>query len=170
MKLIVVDIQGFNVPDFHPKEISFVSGDQHAHYLIKPLIPYDTLSYDIRKQINYLELHHHGLRYSDGYISDNDLNEILRNHLLNVGALTVYVKGYQKKEFLEKRLHALGSTTITSIPSIINVEQLDGEVPKFTKDLPYCLNHCNNNNYNNKMCSLRNAFKLYYWLCSSLPK
>lgn len=165
MTFTVVDMQGFNLPQFHPKEISFVTGDQHAHYLIIPPLPYDALSNDIRKQINYLELRHHGLRYSSGYVSDTDLNEILRNHLLKEGGM-VYVKGHQKKEFLEKRLHALGSTT-TVMPSIINAEQLGEDVPKFTKDLPYCLNHFNNNN---KMCSLRNAFKLYNWLCSSLPK
>lgn len=168
MKLVVVDIQGFNLPEFYPKEISFVHGQQQtAHYLLKPSVPYSTLSSDLKKQIQYLEHNHHGLKYSSGYISDDDLNEILRNHLLNDVVDVVYVKGHQKKEFLEKRLSYLQEA---STPSVVNVEYCTLEqVPNFYKDIPLCLNHFNNHS-KKYMCSLRNSLKLYDWLYSKLPK
>lgn len=170
VNLVTVDIQGFCIPEFYPKEISFTNGLQTAHYLIKPLVPYGTLSCNVKKQIRYLENNHHGLKYSSGYVSDNDLNEILRNHLLDSAVHIVYVKGHQKQEFLEQKLYDLGGT---STPSVINVEHLDisvEEVPNFFKNLPLCLYHSNNNNNSNYMCSLRNSKKLYDWLYSNLPK
>ncbi|KAJ8969747.1 hypothetical protein NQ317_009581 [Molorchus minor] len=121
MKLVVVDMQGFNLSDFYPKEISFVNGQQNTHYLLKPPVPYRTLSCDVKKQVKYLESNFHGLKYSSGYVSDDDLNEILRNHLLNSNVDFVYVKGHQKKEFLEKRLFELGGILT---PSVVNVEHL----------------------------------------------
>lgn len=166
MQLVVVDIQGFSLPEFYPKEISFVNGQQNSHYLIKSPVPYSALSPDIKRQVKYLECNHHGLKYSSGYVNDEDLNEILRNHLCAVNI--VYVKGHQKQEFLEKRLHDLEET---STPSVVNVEHLNvtmEQPPNFCKDLPLCLYHFNNSK--KYMCSLRNSFKLYNWLYSNLPK
>lgn len=74
MRLIVVDIQGFNLPEFYPKEISFVNEHLNSHYLVKPPMSYGILSNDIKKQVKYLERNHHGLRYNSGCISDNKLN------------------------------------------------------------------------------------------------
>lgn len=170
MKLLVIDIQGFNLPEFYPKEITFVSGQQRSHYLVKPPLQYRELSDDIKTQVRYLESYYHGLKYSSGYVTDTDLDEILRNHLFNSGLIdALYVKGHQKKEFLEKRLNDLRET---STPSIINVEHLNGAVieepPNFQKDIPLCLYHKNSNS--KFMCSLRNSLKLYDWLYSNLPK
>lgn len=163
MKWIVVDIQGFNHPEFYPKEISFINEQQqNAHYLLKPPVPYSTLSDDVKKQVRFLERHHHGLKYSSGCITDTDFDEILRNHLIDVEI--VYVKGYQKHQFLEKRL----SNLLRETPSVVNLEFSDLElVPNLCKDLPYCFNHTDNKKY---MCSLRNVFKLYNYLLIALPK
>lgn len=168
MKVVVVDIQGFNLPEFYPKEISFVIGHQNSHYLLKPPVPYDTLSCDVKKQVQHLERSYHGLKYSSGYISDNDLNELLRNHLLKNPVDIVYVKGHQKKEFLEKRLRSLQGETST--PSVVNLEHCSTHeaVPNFYKNLPYCLNHFND--AKKYMCSLRNSLELYDWLRSNLPE
>lgn len=51
---------------------------------MKPPVPYGTLNIDIKKQIKYLECNHNGLKYGSGYVSNNDLNEILCNNLFNV--------------------------------------------------------------------------------------
>ena len=167
MKLIVVDIQGFNLPEFYPKEISFVNGHQNAHYLLKPPIPYCTLSHDIKRQVKYLENFHHGLKYSSGYVSYGDLDDILLNHILNESIDMVYVKGHQKQEFLDRKLRELVDEN--SAPKVINVEHINGDQPppNFLKDLPYCLNHFTNAKY---MCSLRNSIRLYDWLYLNLPK
>lgn len=164
--MMVVDIQGFSLPEFYPKEISFVSGQQKSHYLLKPPVQYNTLSYDIKRQIKYLEYNHHGLKYDSGYITDNDLDEILRNHLLNGVADIVCVKGHQKEEFLKKRLDHLDE--YSGVP-VINVEYLNFSTerpPNFSKDIPLCLYHDNNSKY---MCSLRNSLMLYDWLYSNAP-
>lgn len=166
MKIMIVDIQGFNLPDFHPKEITFISGQQTAHYLLKPPVPTNTLNNQLRKQIKYLERFHHGLKYDSGYINYDMLDDILQKHLLNNNTDMVYVKGHQKQEFLENKLRELAeSSSSSSIPTIINVEALV-DVPNFIIDIPYCPNHLNHKS----MCSLRNCAKLYNWLYSSLPK
>lgn len=170
MKLIVVDIQGFNLPEFYPKEISFINGQQQTHYLLQPPFPYAELSFDIRKQVKYLENHHHGLKYSSGYVSYDVLDDILNDYILNGEVDMVYVKGHQKQEFLEKKLLELSAENSSAVPSVINVEHINtciDEPPKFVKDIPYCLNHYPNCKY---MCSLRNSLKLYNWLHSNLPK
>lgn len=169
---MIVDIQGFNLPDFHPKEITFISGQQTDHYLLKPPFPVNTLNNQLRKQIKYLERFHHGLKYDSGYVNYDTLDDILQDHLLNNNIDMVYVKGHQKQLFLENKLCKLTESS-SSIPTIINVETLAGEnnnnnntVPKFILDVPYCTNHLNYKS----MCSLRNCTKLYNWVYSSLPK
>lgn len=162
---MIVDIQGFSLPDFYPKEITFISGQQTAHYLLKPPFPANTLSNQLRKQIKYLERFHHGLKYDCGYVNYDMLDDLLRYHLLNSNTNMVYVKGHQKQEFLENKLRELEQTSPTSIPDIINVENMV-DAPNFIIDIPYCHNHLNNKS----MCSLRNCTKLYNWLYSSLPK
>lgn len=174
MKLMVVDIQGYNLPEFHPKEISFISGQQTAHYLLKPPFPSDTLNHQIQKQIHYLVNYHHGLKYSSGYINYDMLDDILRNHLLSGDVDMVYVKGHQKRRFLEDKICELtNSSSSTFTPDVINVEALLDEeenntipIPNFIKDIPYCFNHCNYNS----VCSLRNCTILFNWVCACLPK
>ncbi|KAJ8981580.1 hypothetical protein NQ317_002608 [Molorchus minor] len=107
MKLVVVDMQGFNLSDFYPKEISFVNGQQNTHYLLKPPVPYRTLSGDVKEQVKYLESNFHGLKYSSGYVSGDDLNEILRNHLLNSNVDFVELK--ESIEFYEEKLYMFSS-------------------------------------------------------------
>lgn len=162
-KVVAVDIQGFNLPDFCPKEITFISGCQYAHYLLTAPTSYISLSDKDKKQVKYLERYHHGLKYNSGYVQYSMLDDILRNHLQNVDL--IYVKGHQKLQYLERKMCEL--KTAETSPTIINVESWSVEdcaepPPKFIKDTSYCFYHCNcNAKY---MCSLRNCIKLYNWL------
>lgn len=165
MKIIIVDIQGFNLPDFYPKEITFMSGQQTAHYLLKPPFPITTLNNQVRKQIKYLENNCHGLKYDAGCIVYDQLDDILRNHLLNNNADIVYLKGHQKHEFLKNKLFELEEQIPSSAPDIINVENII-DAPNFIKGAPCCFNHINYKS----MCSLTNCNLLYNWLYLSLPK
>lgn len=168
MKLIVVDIQGFNLPEFYAKEISFVDGSRSAHYLLKTPIQYSELNAEVKKQVRYLECFHHGLEYNSGYINYEVLDDILRDHLLNGTVDVVYVKGHQKHAFLEEKIHDLAEN---SFPVIINVENINEYIkppPNFVKDFSQCMHHSNNNfKY---MCSVRNSLELYHWLRLNLPQ
>lgn len=151
MKFAVVDLQGFLVDKvFCPKELTLKRSDDRAvHLLIKPARPFCNLSESDKRQVNFLENNHSGLRYSSGYVEPEEIRHLLRTYLQ--GVEQVYVKGHQKEYFLRDVVDV----------EVINVEQYT-TVPKFQKTFTTrCPHHFAARKW---MCSLENCELLHKWL------
>lgn len=161
MKFVVVDMQGFCVPDFFPKEIAIYDGVRLAHFFImspKPLSEIENPS--IISQIKVVQTHVHGLPYGSGDVPYESLPVILKRHLQDVDR--VYVKGYDKEKFLSAVL------LDWTMPYIINVEYYDG-CPKLEKQAAGCFNHTCMSLHKPTKCSINNCKTIYSWLQRLLP-
>jgi len=101
---VIIDMQGFIIQDeFVPKELAITNNGKDVHlYLFKPPIKFSKLSEKDKRQARWLERHHHGLPFSCGFIPLAHIDDILD---LFIGPNNiVYVKGYQKKDYLTKYL------------------------------------------------------------------
>lgn len=160
MKFVVIDMQGFCIPDFFPKELAIYDGKRIAHFLIKSPKPlFAILDPTIIAQIKYVQGNVHGLFYGSGDVAYEDLPAILKNHLQNVDA--VYVKGGDKWRFL---LNVLDGLPI----EVINTEHSIG-CPKFDMQPAACLNHTIINQNRKTRCAINHCKALYSWIISLLP-
>lgn len=155
MSFAVIDVQGFRqgVDGFIPKELAITKDGVNVHeYLFSCLTPYQILSSDEKRQVNYLQKNHHGIRYSTPGLPPCECYKIITNFLTNNKISEVYVKGDVKKRFLEK---------LISIPCI-NIEY-ESECPKFAKSAPHCNLGCHTMS-SNVVCAYKNCVELYNWL------
>jgi hypothetical protein len=103
-----------------------------------------------KKQVSYDEENIHGLRYSDGDINSNDIQQILSEALKNYDA--VYVKGHQKNEYLKQILPHL---------EIKNIEN-EEDAPKFIERPAKCFGR---NDDARKWCDrITNCIILQHWV------
>ena len=166
MKVLCVDIQGFTLTpnnDFFAKEIAITNGRQSSHYLFEMPIKYSSLSEDDRRRVKYATFKVHGLLYgSNDHIEYSKISSIILQEICD--ADIVYVRGHQKKEFLDNLLLNLNER---HLPKISNIETLD---EWFTSnatlyaDIPTCMGHLNDKK--KYMCSLRNCFVIHNWIAN----
>lgn len=167
MKVLCVDIQGFNVNnEFLAKEVAITNGRQTNHYLFEMPAKYSSLSENDKKNVRYLTFQVHGLLFASGHVEYNKINGMIQDKICD--ADMVYVRGHQKKEFLDNILLDLNEG---HLPKIINVENLDADawntsMTKFYLDVPKCMNHLNDHKKKYK-CSLRNCLVLYNWISNN---
>lgn len=165
MKFIVLDVQGFNVPEFTPKELVMYNGHQFGYFLFKPPKSFHSLDVDSAKQVKFLQGIHHCLEYNSGNICLQELPAIIRRHIIDEDVNRVYVKGSIKKKFLQEALRTCNPETPITVIDLENV----AECPNLTKDLPLCVNH--NIIYKKKcICSMNNCVLLFNWLMGLLPQ
>lgn len=163
MHLIVVDIQGFNIPEFVVKELTILDGRTTVHHIFKPSKPFSALDDKSRKCVRYLEQHHHMLTYQSGTKNQEEVEVILKKFVRTRAVDVIYVKGLIKENYIRE---TLGGMCV----KIINLENV-ATAPTFCKELPICNNHCNNFTLDRKcICSHNNARKLYDWLYKSIPQ
>lgn len=128
--ILIVDIQGFNSPDFVPKELALTYLDQNTrgitHFLFKSPIPFGRLSQNLKNQVRWLERNHHSIKYNSGLLHLEAINTIFGNRPANI----VYVKGSQKAMYLKKFYKC-----------VVDLEQ-DLNAPKLEKSLSCCVAHC----------------------------
>ena len=153
----VIDIQFFkgNGNVSIPKEIAIVSLDKDciAHWLISSSGPIENLSRDIRKQNNWLTLHHHGIDYLDGEVSKRNAIKSLKD--ISKHARKIYVRGKEKWDFMNKETAGV----------IINLE-CDSDCPSFNNlqwNEKFCIYHALKGP-TRFSCALNNAFGLKFWL------
>ncbi|KAK9720156.1 hypothetical protein QE152_g22239 [Popillia japonica] len=147
-RFLVIDIQGFNVPEFIAKELSITDGSHSIHLLFKPPIPFLKLEEKIRKNVKWLEKNFHGLRYSCGHVELNLLPSILKRICPLYDA--IYVKGHQKLEYLKKYLPS---------SNIINLEHY-ANAPVLNKRNVSCFYHT----VYKSSCTVSNVDMLYNYL------
>lgn len=150
--IIVVDFQGFCVPEFVVKELTIFNGSVVFHNTFKCIQPYSTLCESLKKQVWYLERHHHLLQYTSGNLNPCDVQQILINNIILKNYETIYVKGYQKKKFLSELLNSF---------DVVIYDLDDGDdCPKLIKKVPELCNY-HMNNFIKCFCSLNNAKHIY---------
>jgi len=159
-----VDMQGFIVDKtFVVKEFAVLrEGHVLSHYIFGHPYPWDLLSKSEKSCASWLTVNHHGFRWEDGIIpyymakkfitkavigtKDNDDDD---NNL-------VYVKGYEKREWLRNLLLDDAREDIY----IENIEAHYEDIESLNKlDITHtlrCQNHVSN-------CALQNVFKLFNW-------
>jgi hypothetical protein len=62
MSFVVIDIHGFHIPHFVPKELAVWDGHRLRHYVFKEPFPFKYLTEPLQRQVNWLTNHHHRLR------------------------------------------------------------------------------------------------------------
>lgn len=159
MKLIV-DIQGFYTNEFILKEITIIdcTDTKISHFILKPPYPWHCLEEKYKYGVMWLQRHHHGLNWSDGFV---DYEEFMAVHLQNLlgQATNIYVKGLQKKQFLLTYLNiddggggdGGSNTTIIDLPETLSLSQFKSD----KRCVPHSIN-CNID----KICSTNNAYKI----------
>lgn len=160
MKFIVVDIQGFCIPEFTPKELVLYDGYQTNYYLFRPSCSFSCLPDDVMKQVKFLQGTHHCIPYNSGHVALDDIPDIFRTHIIDEGVDRVYIKGQLKRTYLEQFL----PTDIT----IINLEDV-WDCPKLKRGVPLCMNHLIKVYNKSCICSLNNAILLYDFVINKLP-
>lgn len=149
----VVDFQCFKSigNNYIVKELSVVRihGDKEMHFLLKPPQPYFTLTPQMKKRVNFLTRHIHGLRWDSGELDSDDVLAYVAD-VLNLCANTVYIKGSERVKFMENMLH----------PRIV-VRDLDHFMDDCDTTVKVkCENHVNKT----KRCSLSKALSYKAWL------
>lgn len=164
MKLVALDVQGFNVlydngaVEFHAKEITISNSLQASHYLLKPKVQFSTLTRYNKKEVIKAEMDH-GLRYSSGYIEYNLIAEILDRVLSDCDVL--YIKGKHAARFVQ-------DSATTSHFKIVDIDTLNvWHKPSFKDQKPSCLDHIDCNS--KVQCSKTNCFEIITWLKEFIP-
>jgi hypothetical protein len=160
MRFVVIDVQGFCIPDLQVKELAIYDGKNMKSYVFKPTIPFHALSEDCQKQVKFVYCNHHGINYNFGDRNFEEIYSILFQELRDVD--TIYVKGDAKRSFLLK----LFSEMKFNPPYIVNLEFCNGNVPKLGKNYTSCSYH----NLTICACSVKNALVLYNYIVSLLPQ
>lgn len=101
---VIADVQGFCIPHFTAKEIAILSRDGKyiQHFIVKPPVAWQELDRKSKGNVRWLQTNHHGLMWDDGYVSYQEMENILRKIFFNVEK--VYVKGDVKQIFFQKYL------------------------------------------------------------------
>lgn len=135
MRVAIVDVQGFQLQnEFIVKEMAIRIDNQLSHFLFKPKIPYRDLMDNEKRTVKYIERNIHGLRYSNGYVSYTEIDDILWNHLHNIDS--ILTSGHQKYNFLNMKLNELKLNRV----ELKNIEHSSNYI-KMEIGMPACLNH-----------------------------
>lgn len=143
MKLVVLDVQGFNTSQkqFVPKELAVYDGVRISHYIFKPPFPLHHLPEEFKKQALWLNNNHHCMNWSEGFTPHFLFPQIIRQLTQDVDY--VYVKGHEKAAFIR----------IYISKPVIEFEEQPALIPLN----PSCFYHMKSP----AICALSNVYHLY---------
>lgn len=154
-EIFFLDLQGFKSENnsFIVKEICLLSKNQEASFLfiIKPPFPYKNLSFQCKKQTEWLSKNYHGLHWKDGFISYENAKEAL---LLNLPKLNVniFVNGEEKKKWASQ---VLGENEEINY---YNIAELGYNNNFITNNIENCKYH-----QKEFVCTYKNVIKMKKW-------
>ena len=160
----IVDLQGFQQPinEFVVKELAVMhlQSPHHVTHLYEPPCVWESLPPKYKTTNNWLTRHFHGLEWNEGYFPYDELKSALKSMLF--GASCVYVKGVEKKLFLQKLLKN----------KFYIIDLTDADCPSLQKlslmsetELDTCPNHwykCSK-----LECALKNVQLMKNWICEN---
>lgn len=161
MEFAFVDLQGFisGYNKFVVKEICILTENIRSHEFVKSPLKFKFLSDFDKKQVEWLERNHHGLRWNSGYIT---LRELQRRISTIVQGKVLLVKGVHKVRWMKD---ILNSQDIICI----NVEDVDGDFKLSDYRTESCKKHMNVT-CASVHCALRNAVLLKECFSDSVSK
>lgn len=160
-----VDLQGFisNANKFVVKEIAIITSNTKYHDIVKSTpTPFSDLDAAHKKQAKWLTYNFHGLKWSWGY---NTIQNLRKQIVPILNQKTVYVKGDQKTEWLEQILSHQKSYVL----KIINIEPLNCSLSLSLNNgstyqkFKICENHTAMKNEERCHCALKNVLVLQNW-------
>lgn len=159
MEWILIDIQGFkeNKNNFILKEICLETKNLQFHDIIKsPARLEKKLDKKHRRQVKWLTKHFHGISWSDGYITLNEMRRTLCS-IFNNKNIHIYVKGEEKIDWLKQILQ--NDTLIYT-----NVENYEFEVLSEDREKCWpCTKHKHIDESDKIHCALENVKMLKKW-------
>lgn len=152
MEHVVIDFQGLlsTGRTFVIKEIAVVSifNDYVGHWLVKSPNSMISMCKGILQENHRLTREVHGIEWTDGASSEEEIADIL--HLMSHSLRTIYVKGQEKADYLERFMSS----------KIINLETLPSlEADELPVENKYCLMH-GIRHKKQKICALNRAHQL----------
>lgn len=157
----IVDLQGFQIPinEFVVKEIAVMdtNSEYYATHLFEPPCTWNSLPPKYKCTNKWLTRNYHNLIWDSGYFPYESLKLVLESMLQN--ASCVYVKGLEKKTFLQKILNNKFHIIDVSDVNCPSLKKLN--LDKFLK----CSNHCDMSM--KYQCALRNVQLLRSWICEN---
>lgn len=146
MTSLYIDIQGYQLPnkEFLLKELATFDGTHLSHFIFKSPFPLQSLSKEFQKTTHWLIKHHHGIRWDVGFVYLHEVGDILRK--ICDKYTDIYVKGVEKKVFIEKYV------------DMVPVYELPLQ-PIIEKSTPMCSFH----SHNYCICALTNVIDFYNW-------
>ena len=146
--ILYADLQFFKVGgQFVVKEFAVLSYDSEIkHYVFKPPMNFKNLTRSEKKEVKWVERHHHQILWNTGYVPCNYAKKIIVEDLQCTGK--VFVKGLHKVNYLQ-----------TLNINAYNIEDSE-DIPKcktssFTRKIS-CMNH---EGYS-YICALSNVFNI----------
>lgn len=143
MKILIVDVQGFQISDttFSPKELAVYDGKASSHYVFRAPFHFYTLPSHLQQQANWLMNNHHCINWNEGFTPVFLFPKILQRIFRD--ADLVYVKGREKAKFIRSYTNK----------HVIEIE----EQPALSPSRPSCMHHSKSPSY----CALSNVYSLY---------
>lgn len=149
-KKVFIDMQGFksNSNEFIAKEVAVVfNNDEFINFIIKPPYNFNNLSPQKQKEAHWLTKNYHHLHWNAGSVSFSSVCRFLKT---NLRYFKVYVKGVEKRQWLEKMMQR--NIFNTEDIGCINLKQMNRKYPNNF--------HCNFHKYGGGVCALRNVLLL----------
>jgi hypothetical protein len=147
---LVLDFQGFKDNDngFVIKELAVASfdGSLLQHWFVQSPFPYKWLNEVKRKECDWITDRYHGISWKDG---DVTLRQLCHRLAPILKGANVFVKGVEKKRFVEERFSAKSVTDLDYYPSL-----------KSMQSTTRCAFHAKTWG---TMCALDNVFKVVYY-------
>ncbi|XP_043484119.1 uncharacterized protein LOC122512394 [Leptopilina heterotoma] len=149
----IVDVQGFKRAnnEFVFKELAILPLQPDAQplvYLFEPPCPWNSLAGRYKSENLWLTHNYHEIHWTAGDVSYDELRPILQDILRS--ASVIYVKGLEKKNWLEKYL--------------LNVQNLeDFNCPSLKKIKSDLLTTCTHHTFCSENCAVKNVKILRDW-------
>lgn len=147
-KFVIIDFQWyrFNGNGVVPKELAICDSDYRVgHFVFRPFTSFGCLAIKDREVARYLFNNYHGIMWNDGFMPLTSFDDIVISFCYD--ADVVYVKGYEKVQFLK---------SIISNKQIVDVKEAGKIMPGKPSCIFHRLDYC--------VCALTNVYKLYDYI------
>lgn len=161
MDFAIVDLQGFiHNEDYVVKEICILTKNLKFHEIVKSPSSFTNLTSKYKQQVKWLENNYHGLRWSQGYITVEELRKTI-TPILN--GKSIFLKGLNKIRWLQGILNS-------KMHVYVNVEDMGCNIKLsesfFKESVQQGVNNiecCKKHKFKNNHCALRNASVIRQW-------
>lgn len=156
----IVDVQGFKRPhnEFVFKELAILplqSDAQPLVFLFEPPCPWNSLPGRYKSENLWLTYNYHGIDWTAGDVPYDELRSTLQGILL--GAKAIYVKGLEKKTWLE-----------SYVLNVVNLEDLDCPSLKKLETKLLTTTTCKHHTLHRENCAAKNVKILQEWFLNPL--